>query len=496
MSEIELKLRGTPARLKAAMARLQKTASKIEPFKKDLRAVYFDTAKDDLHAKGLSFRVREEDGRFVQTLKRVGVDSDALTRGEWSDRISAAAPELLKTYSGRKLREVWKDVRLLPRFRTSIARTGFVFSPKAGTKIEVVRDEGEIRAIVRDDAIEPVSEIELELKEGSLGLLYGVALEIVAKADVAIEARSKSDRGYALLSPGSENVAVKAEAFLTKGSQTLAEVLRDAARRHFSQFLLNMPGALKHDPASIHQMRVSIRRLRSALYGVREWLPEAHYEAVRSKLKQLLQSLGAARDWEVLTERMSELEDEEDIEQIQRAAARRKSRALDEAVEAVGSRAMTVVLLEAMRWFEDLPTARFARKLKVRARAAAGAVLSGVFARVRRRGRRYEAQSVGERHRLRIAVKNLRYNVELYSALYPNRKVEKFLRLLRPVQDDLGSLNDASRARDLLSDLAKRSPQKEAAAAVVARLEARVAAADKRARKRITAMRAAAPFWA
>lgn len=495
MAEIELKLRGTPARLKAVLTRLQKRAVKGSVFRKNLHAVYFDTAKDDLHAKGLSFRVREEGDRFVQTLKQTPIDAEALTRGEWSDRVAAAAPELLNTHSGRKLRQVWKDIRLLPRFRTVIARTGFVISPKPGTLIEIVRDEGEIHAVGRDDDVAAVSEIEIELKKGALSAVYELALEIVAAAQVQIEPRGKSDRGYALLSPGAAIVSVKAEAPRIHARDTLAEVLRAAARRHFAQFLANMAGALKRDPASIHQMRVSMRRLRSALYGARNLLPETEYEYVRLKLKYLLQSLGAARDWEVLTERMSELEDEEDIEDVQRAANVQKSRALVRAMDAVGSRKNTLAALEAMRWFEDLPTARYGRKLKVRARDAASDILSDLFGRVRRRGRHFEEQSVGDRHRLRIAGKNLRYNVELYGALYPKPKVERFLVLLKPVQDDLGHLNDVSRARDLLGELAKRSPQKAAADAVVARLEARVNAADKRARKHVANLRNAKLFW-
>ena len=63
------------------------------------------------------------------------------------------------------------------------------------------------------------------------------------------------------------------------------------------------------------------------------------------------------------------------------------------------------------------------------------------------------------------------------------------------MQDDLGHLNDVSRARDLLGELAKRSPQKATADAVVARLEARVAAADKRARKHVASLRDAKAFW-
>jgi inorganic triphosphatase YgiF len=503
MPEIELKLRGTPARLKVALARLEKKAVKGSAFKKSLRAVYFDTAKDDLRDKGLSFRVRDEDGRFIQTLKQEAANGEALTRGEWSDDVAAAAPELLNTKSGRKLRHVWKDVRLLPRFRTVIAREGFVLSPRRGTQVEVVRDEGEIQAIGketgRDDETVRVSEIEIELKQGSPRALYDLALQILEAAPVQIETRAKSDRGYALLAAAPEIAAVKSEAPKVIGSETLAEVLRSAARRHFGQYLAGMAGAREQDPASIHQMRVAMRRLRSALYGVRDLLPEAEYESVRVKLKYLLQSLGAARDWEVLTERISELDDEDEregqAENVQRAANAEKRQALVRAVDALASRKNTQAALEAMRWFEDLPTARHGRKLKTKAKAAAAGILTELFDRVRRRGRNFEEQSVGDRHRLRIACKNLRYNVELFGALYGKRKAERFLARLKPVQDDLGHLNDVSRARDLLGDLAKRSPQKAAADAVVARLEARVTAADKRARKHVATLRNAKAFW-
>jgi len=503
MPEIELKLRGTPARLKNALARLQKNAVAGSAFKKSLRAVYFDTAKDDLHAKGLSFRVRDEDGRFVQTLKQDALNAEALTRGEWSDDVAAAAPELLNTKSGRKLRRVWKDVRLVPRFRTVIARQGFLVSPRRGSQVEVIRDEGEIQAIgkesARDGEALGISEIEIELKQGSPVALYDVALRILAAAPVQIETRAKSDRGYALLSAEAPALSVKAEAPTVSGGETLAEVLRSAARRHFGQFLANMAGALRYDPTAIHQMRVAMRRLRSALYGVRDLLPDAEYESVRMKLKYLLQSLGAARDWEVLTERISELDDDDGLDghaqDVQRAVNVRKRQALARAVDAVGSRKNTRTALEAMRWFEDLPTARHGRKLKRKARDAAPGILNALFDRVRRRGRNLEDQSVGDRHRLRIACKNLRYNVELFGGLYGKRKAERFLARLKPVQDDLGHLNDVSRARDLLGELAKRSPRKAAAAAVVARLQARVTTADKRARKHVSALRNAKAFW-
>ncbi len=498
MSEIELKLRDTPSRLKTAAARLRKAAGKTTAFRKELRAVYFDTAKDDLHAKGLSLRVRDEDGRFVQTLKQTASDAEALTRGEWSDDIAAAAPELVRTKTGQKLKRILKDLRLRPRFRTVVTRHGFLLRPRRGAIVEVVRDEGEICAIGRNDGVIQISEIEIELKSGSPGALYDVALQLVDMGVFRIETLTKSDRGYALVTPDSDLKAVKAVAPTIDGAHTLAEVLRSAARRHFGQFLVNMAGALKQDANSIHQMRVAMRRLRSALYAVRDFLPEAEYESVRLKLKYLLQSLGAARDWEVVTERMSELdEDNPDapVEDIQRAAALQKRQALVRAVDTLGSRKNAKIMLEAMRWFEDLPGSRAGRKLKMPAKAAVAGLLTALFDRVRRRARHFEKLSVDDRHRLRIACKNLRYNLELFGAVCGKRKVEKFLTQLKPVQDDLGHLNDVSRARELLGALAKRSPQKDVAEAVVRRLESRVDTADKRARKRVAALRDAKPFW-
>ena len=47
---------------------------------------------------------------------------------------------------------------------------------------------------------------------------------------------------------------------------------------------------------------------------------------------------------------------------------------------------------------------------------------------------------MGDRHRLRIACKNLRYNVELYGELCGRKNRDAFLKKLKPVQDSLGWL--------------------------------------------------------
>lgn len=496
MSEIELKLSGKPARVKAAFARLASQAVPKSSFQKMLRATYFDTAKDDLRVKGLSFRVRDENGRFVQTLKQGTVGAVSLARDEWSDVVQAPAPELLKTKSGRRLRRLWSDVRLLPRFQTDIAREGFLMRPRRGAVVEVVCDLGAIHDVGGEDSI-AVAEIEIELKKGPIGAIFDVAMMLLESDGLHIEPRTKSERGYAVSSAAGRLKAVKAAAPTVRGAATLAETLRDAARVHIGQFLANMPGAGQHDAACIHQMRVSMRRLRAALRGMRKQIPKAAYETVRVQLRYLQRSLGAARDWEVLTVQLARQKNSAHgaVAEVTRAAQQRKRKAVDRAVSVIGARKSTRALVEAMRWFEDLPSARAGTRLKVKTSTAAPDLLDTLFRRVLRRAQKLETQSVADLHRLRIACKNLRYNLELFSGLYPKSRVGDFLKRLKAVQDDLGRLNDASRARALLGALADRSPRKAAADAVVERLEARVKNVRARAARHVAALTAAKPFW-
>ncbi len=58
-----------------------------------------------------------------------------------------------------------------------------------------------------------------------------------------------------------------------------------------------------------------------------------------------------------------------------------------------------------------------------------------------------------ERHRARIAAKKLRYCAEFFAALYPQKKLKRFVDLLSDLQDALGAINDASVADRLLGEL-------------------------------------------
>src|SRR5579859_1327131 len=54
------------------------------------------------------------------------------------------------------------------------------------------------------------------------------------------------------------------------------------------------------DPEAVHQMRVGLRRLRAAMTMFKPLLGDPVSQSLRSELRWLQQTLGAARDWDVL----------------------------------------------------------------------------------------------------------------------------------------------------------------------------------------------------
>ena len=98
-----------------------------------------------------------------------------------------------------------------PLFVTEFDRVAIEIEPKPGTRIEAAVDRGMIRAS-ESGRSEPISEVELELKDGDPAALYDLALELLETAPLRIDLRSKSERGYRLAAGGDEpSTAISAE---------------------------------------------------------------------------------------------------------------------------------------------------------------------------------------------------------------------------------------------------------------------------------------------
>jgi CHAD domain-containing protein len=224
--------------------------------------------------------------------------------------------------------------------------------------------------------------------------------------------------------------------------------------------LANERGLLRgDDPEYLHQARVALRRLRSALDVFSPPLPRRAIAPLARELKWLASRLGPARDWDVfVSEALPPVEAEFGVHGGLEAFAAR-SRRLQRAVGAGARRAARSSRYRRLTrglsaW---LATEGWRARLSHPARAALGrpvgdharAVLAARHRKVRKRGRRLGELSARELHRLRIAVKKFRYATDFFSGLYKGKAVRQTLRRLSRLQDILGSMNDAATAADL-----------------------------------------------
>jgi triphosphatase len=105
------------------------------------------------------------------------------------------------------------------------------------------------------------------------------------------------------------------------------------------------------DPEGIHQLRVSIRRLRAALSIFRLLEPGRRRPAVASKLRALQQELSAARDWDVLIEETigsvrQRLRDWQGLNRLIKGAEAKRAKAYQLAQAALRDTRYTDLLLE------------------------------------------------------------------------------------------------------------------------------------------------------
>ena len=302
--EIELKL-SAPVETIEALSRSAPVVQASEGLGivKTLENTYYDTPDLRLLARGIALRVRKDGERFVQTMKTELESGGTLARrGEWETPVGGLQPDLtaIDDADARELLGLILPGELQPVFSNRVRREVHVInsldeSGHART-IEIAVDIGETRA---GDATEPIAEIELELLKGSAADVFDLALALHRIGHVRIEPRSKAERGYAL-STDIVHRWQKAETIVFNPQTTIDEALAEVFNACFKHWTANESAALDgRDPEGIHQMRVGLRRLRSALSIFGPLLPEDALAWLKEEASDTLGALGRARDLDV-----------------------------------------------------------------------------------------------------------------------------------------------------------------------------------------------------
>ncbi|MBA3940497.1 MAG: inorganic triphosphatase [Sphingopyxis sp.] len=406
-------------------------------------SIYFDTPDRHLRKAGLSLRIRRSGTGRIQTVKADGASAAGLfARSEWEQPVADDTPLLDYSTPVHALLGEAADA-IAPAFEVRIDRQSWDVV-EGDARIEMVLDRGEAVAGERRAAI---CEIELELKSGDPAGLFALARRIDAVAPVRIGVLSKSERGYRLADPAAG--AFKAEPPALAADMTAAGAFKQIVGSCIRQFRLNEALLLAtREAGALHQARVALRRLRSALSIFAPMIGDEG-AAFNSELRWLAGLLGEARDLDVLLVRAGEgaLHD--------RIAPARET-AYDATLDALASPRARALLLDLVEW-----TARGdwsgERGGDRPARAFAVAALDRFRRKVKRKGRNLADADDEARHEARKSVKKLRYAAEFFAPLF-DRQVERrrhgrFVTALEALQDRLGLLNDLATAPALIESL-------------------------------------------
>ena len=501
MAEQELKLH-VP---KGAHAGVEKDLLRGRVTRMRLQAFYFDTPDRDLVRAKIALRLRREGEQWVQTLKMPG--ENALSRIEINhDRPS---PELdLSVYAAEPFAAVLaKHAQTLSIcYETDVQRIFRQTRTDFGV-VEIALDTGLLRA----GSVElPISEIEFELKRGQLAAVFTLGKKWQQAHGLILDARSKSERGdrLALLNAELKTISEQKEerqessrrqaiaqfwaartaedislhpkihaqaALAAVSAECLDQIIRNAAvLAEVDTAGIYQAGGAEH----VHQLRVGIRRLRSA-WSFFNGIAVLPSEELRSEIKLHFAKLGGTRDDDVLKETLLPV----------LSAAGQPPLILDDGqtptdTENVSlSRPFQSWLLDMLAWTvlpavtvaqeQNAPTKSIEQVATQVAALAAQPVAAEVTAatiikvqkpltlkdalvkklkkwhrRLLQDGLQFDQLDIEPRHELRKLGKKLRYALQFTESLLPTARLKTYRKQLAAVQDILGEMNDLAVARD------------------------------------------------
>lgn len=255
--------------------------------------------------------------------------------------------------------------------------------------------------------------------------------------------------------PGAAQVALSPDLTTT---QVLDVVVRSAGE-HVSGHVVALAAA--RQPEALHQVRVGVRRARSAISLLRRPLGDGEKLAwVAAEIRDLAAPLGPARDLDVT------LRDHADAlpAPVREQLLARREAAYDDVVALVGSERWSDLRTHVDGLLRHLHDEVPSDPPAVEAAAAA---LDRSLLRVLRRGTSLAGSSPIERHAVRKEARRLRYGVEAFGSLYavppasaavPGSPVHEFAGRVADVQDTLGHLGDVLTSRHLLELVGASAP--------------------------------------
>lgn len=485
-SQVELRFLVPTASRAAVSAEMERTS--IPPEHVSSTWLEMDTPDRRLTRAGLAWRLHRSGRQWIQTLEATGVHAvDQFRHEAMLTGTSPDAQAHADTLAGKRLAKVLRrastdGVEVGARLKTELRRTVRHMRLRGAT-VKVIFNEAKLTA---GDSRLRLSDVEFERVSGTAAAAMALVERWRKRFDLLFEPRTMAQRGDRLADGEHFPPVRKSNRPAYSNRATATEALGAVLDECLAQITHNAVGLTQGDPTlkaeHVHQLRIGIRRLRSALRSFANWTPAPPPELVAG-IKSLFSVLGRSRDGDVLVGGIATTLAQVGAPRLTLAAPKH----VPDVARAVRDEAVQRIFLGWLAWRISLaePTGPQTNTKKDAPMdgpgTSHGAATEPVTAppevdprkfphdverRLRRWHRRiaadwkvFEDLDEASVHSLRKRIKRQRYAVEFFTPMLRRRRVAQYLKSLTVVQDRMGELNDLFVARAQYQTLVETSPE-------------------------------------
>jgi CHAD domain-containing protein len=215
------------------------------------------------------------------------------------------------------------------------------------------------------------------------------------------------------------------------------------------------------DPGALHQMRIALTRLRTAILFFSPMIDDPQRAQIRAELKWLNSQLGTVRDLDVAMQRLGAAKRRPQATAWYQSWNEKRAESHRQLARALRSARYRRLVESLSAWVENGPWSIKKGKQALQLRALPVAAysagkLTGWREKLQKKCRKLPEMDPRKRHRLRLLNKKLTYSIESFEDLFADKKFtsqQAALKYLRKAQRSLGQLNDDANGHSLATTL-------------------------------------------
>lgn len=452
MQEIELRFQIPPDKREAILKALQRKSVQHT----HTQNLYFDNEQFELFQRSILLKQHLENEQWLQILKST---SNHYTEHFEIKELLSSNDHKIQVEHYQKNKHIPKEIRKLIsslanplslQFSTNFERSSTLFNFQ-NSQIIVELDRGLMQ--VNQDQFE-IYELRFQLKQGTIQDLISFILPRVKRYSLWLDIRSHVQQGFQYAQDEQE-IPVQQQIPLHLNKNDSTEQALKKVIHHCLQHLLPNSTAIasqQFNSEHVHQARVAIRRLRSALKTFSGW--SQHIDLTwQDELANLFRELGTSRDLSMFYEELLPQLEALDAPKFKlESLPQYENHKLSDLFKSLSFASLVLSLIQFVHQDIHEQSSKSIEKTIHKK-------LEQLHESIQLDAENYLSLDVEARHRTRKRLKRLRYSVEFISSLYDQSSVKTYLKALKPAQESLGKYNDLIVAENLLKPYVTNQPE-------------------------------------